>query len=381
MKVLAPVTVAPIRARAGKTADGGTASPPAPPATPSGPTAGLRLSAKERFALLEQFATLVDSGIQIAAALQSMRLQSDDERIGAVLGALEHGVTAGMPLSNAMATMPRAFPAILVQMVRAGEAGGDLAGMLRRTVENLELEATLRGKLKSALIYPAVMLVMTLGVVVFLLTFIVPKFERLFRGKQLPLPTRILMTVGEWTELYGAWALAGAVVALVAAFLFVRTPRGRVALDRVLLHLPAVAPVYRTSVATRGVRTLGLLLQTGVPMHAALEHTREVSASHAYRELWQRARHNVLNGGALLDVVRGSTLFGPTFTQIVAAGEATASLDRVLLKCAAQYTKDLERRIRDMVTLVEPAMVIFMGAVVGFVALSIMLPIFRMSQM
>mgnify|MGYP001287935819 CR=1 FL=1 len=381
MNVLAPVTVAPIRMRAGNPGDGGAASSPPPATAASGPSTSLRLSAKERFALLEQFATLVDSGIQIAAALQSMRLQTDDERVGAVLGALEHGVTAGMPLSNAMATMPRAFPAILVQMVRAGEAGGDLAGMLQRTVENLELEATLRGKLKSALIYPAVMLVMTLGVVVFLLTFIVPKFERLFRGKELPLPTRILMTLGEWTELYGMWALAGGGVALFAAIVFARTPRGRIAFDRLLLHLPGVAPVYRTSIATRGVRTLGLLLQTGVPMHAALEHTREVSASHAYRELWHRARHNVLNGGALLDVVRGSTLFGPTFTQIVAAGEATASLDRVLLKCAAQYTKDLERRIRDMVALVEPAMVIFMGAVVGFVALSIMLPIFRMSQM
>ena len=122
------------------------------------------------------------------------------------------------------------------------------------------------------------------------------------------------------------------------------------------------------------------MLQTGVPMQAALEHAREVAQSGPYRELWQRARQKVLNGGSLLDSVRGSDLFGPTFGQLVAAGEATATLDRVLLKLAGQYTKDLERRIRDLVTLVEPTMVVLMGGIVGFVALSIMLPIFRLSR-
>lgn len=374
MKVLEPVTIAPQKNR--------TPGPETPerPAAPQGAVSRLSLSTKERFAMLEQFTTLVDSGIQIAAALQAMRQQTTDERVAAVLAALEQGVTGGLPLSTSMAAMPRAFPPILVQLVRAGEAGGDLAGMLRRTVENMELEATLRGKLRSALIYPAVMLGMTVAVVAFLLLYIVPKFERLFRGKQLPLPTRILMTAGDWTAAYGLWALGGLAVAVVLLVCWLRTANGRGVADRITLALPVVGNVYRTAVVARSVRTLGLLLQTGVPMHAALDHTREVAASHAYRALWHRAQKNVLNGGSLLDVVRTSNLFGPTFSQLVSAGEATASLDRVMLKTAAQYTRDLERKIRDMVTLVEPTMVVMMGGIVGFVALSIMLPIFRMSQ-
>ncbi|MBL8727997.1 MAG: type II secretion system F family protein [Planctomycetes bacterium] len=355
---------------------------PAPVAAghPTGESRRLRLSTAERFALLEQFATLIDSGIQIASALQSMRQQSPDPRIAGVLGALEQGVVAGSPLSAAMASMPRAFPPLLTQMVRAGEASGDLAGMLRRTVESMELEATMRGKLQSALIYPSVMLVMTLGVVVFLLTYIVPKFEKLFRGKQLPLPTRILMALGEGAQAYGLYALAGLVVLLVGAVLFLRTPRGGRLFDGFVLGAPVLRRVYRTAVIARCVRTLGLLLQTGVPLHAALEHTQEVAVSPSYRSLWQRARHNVTNGGSLLDVIRNSPLFDPTFEQLVAAGEATATLDKVMTKAAAQYTKELERRLRDLMTLIEPAMVVLMGGVVGFVAMSIMLPIFRMSR-
>jgi len=379
VKVLDTVRIAPIQSRSAGAAGGLT--PTTPIGSPLVADAGqLRLSSKERFVLLEQFATLIDSGIQIASALQSMRQQSTEPRLAAVLGTLEHGVVAGLPLSAAMAAMPRAFPTILTQMVRAGEASGDLANMLRRTVETMELEATMRAKLRSALLYPTVMLVMTIGVVVFLLTYIVPKFEKLFRNKQLPLPTRILMALGDFMQTYGLWMLGGTVVLAIAAFLFLRTPRGRRALDFLLLTMPLARGVYRTAVVSRSVRTLGLLLQTGVPLHAALEHTQQVAASPAYAALWQRARHNVTNGGTLHDSIRGNGLLGPTFEQLVAAGEATATLDRIMLKAAAQYTKDLERRIRDLLTLIEPAMVVLMGGVVGFVAMSIMLPIFRMSR-
>lgn len=371
------------RSAAAPAAAGGGQKPATAVAAPALGADGkrLRLSGKERFVVLEQFATLIDSGIQIASALASMRQQTPEPRTAAVLGALEQAVVAGSPLSHAMASMPRAFPPVLTQMVRAGEASGDLAGMLRRTVEAMELEATMRGKLRSALIYPSVMLVMTIGVVVFLLTYIVPKFEKLFRGKQLPVPTRILMALGDGVQAYGLWILLGIAALIAGAVVFLRTPRGGRALDGCLLAAPVLRSVYRTAEIARSLRTLGLLLQTGVPLHAALEHTQEVAASPAYRSLWQRARHNVTNGGSLLDVVRTSGLFDPTFVQLVATGEATATLDTVTLKAAAQYTKDLERRLRDLMTLIEPAMVVLMGGVVGFVAMSIMLPIFRMSRM
>ena len=377
MKTITPVVV-PLRARGP-----GSAAPaerPAPAAPPAGPAARLSLSAKERFALLEQFATLVDSGIQIAAALQGMQQQQTEPRRAQVLAALEQAVVAGMPLSAAMASMPRAFPALLVQLVRAGEATGQLGDMLRRTVETMELEATMRGKLRSALMYPAIMAALTTAVVVFLLTFIVPKFERLLRGKQLPRPTRVLLATGDFVRDH-AWLLTGGTGLLLAgAWLFLRTANGRRWLDRLLLRLPGVAPLYRTAVLARCTRTFGLLLQSGVPVHNALEYAQQVAGSPAYHTLWQRAREAVVGGRTLLDAVRGQRLFGADFEQLVAAGEATATLDRVMQKYAGHQTKDLERRIRDLLTIVEPLMVVLMAAVVGFVALSIMLPIFQMSR-
>lgn len=378
MKTLDQVTVAPVRPRGANAPGERQSSTPNP--SRSGDQRGLRLSQKERLALLEQFATLIDSGIQIAAALQSMRQQTQDSRQAAVLSVLEQGVVAGLPLSAVMASMPRAFPPMLTQMVRAGEATGQLGEMLVRTVETMEIEATMRSKLRSAMIYPAVMLVLTIGVVVFLLTYIVPKFEKLFHGKPLPAPTRLLLALGEGARVYGPWIAAASALGVVAAILFVRTPRGGRALDRLMLHVPVVRGIYRAAAITRSIRTFGLLLQSGVPVHQALEHTEDVAASAALGAVWRRARNNVVNGRSLLDAVRGNPLLGPTFEQLVAAGEATASLDRVMLKATRQYTKELERRIHDLITLIEPAMVVVMGGVVGFVALSIMLPIFRMSR-
>lgn len=342
--------------------------------------ARLRLAARERFALLEQFATLVDSGIQVAAALASMRQQGTSPAQVAVLQALEQGVVAGLPLSTAMATMPRAFPPLLVQMVRAGEATGQLGEMLARTVEAMEADAALRARLRSAMIYPVIMLVLTLGVVTFLLTFIVPKFERLLRGKTLPTPTRALLAIGDFLSAHGPVLGVGALVLAAVAFVLLRRPAGLAFLDRLLLRLPVLAPLVRTAALARATRTFGLLLQSGVPVHAALEHTQEVAGSRSYRELFQRAQRMVVHGATLSDALRGQPLLGTNFEQLVAAGESTATLDKVMLKVAGQYAKDLERRVKDLVTLLEPLMVVVMAGVVGFVALSIMLPIFQMSR-
>lgn len=382
MKTIAPVQVQVVRARgsAGAPAAERGAPPPSTRPAATGPAANVALSAKERFALLEQFATLVDSGIQVAAALQGMRQQAPEPRTAAVLGALEQGVVAGLPLSTAMAALPRAFPPLLVQLVRAGEATGQLGDMLRRTVETLEVEAAMRARLRSAMLYPGIMATLTVAVVVFLLTFIVPKFEKLLRGRQLPKPTRALLAIGDFVS-NNAWLLAGGATAVVVgAVLLLRTAGGRRWLDGAMLRMPGVAALYRTAVMARCTRTFGLLLHAGVPVHAALEYTQEVAGSHAFRNLWQHARGVVLGGGTLLDAVRGQPLLGANFEQLIGAGEATATLDRVLRKVSEQHTKDLDRRIRDLLTIVEPVMVVAMAAVVGFVALSIMMPIFQMSR-
>jgi type II secretory pathway component PulF len=309
-----------------------------------------------------------------------MRQDALDPRLARVLGALEHGVGSGLPLSGAMAGMPRAFPPLLTQMVRAGETTGQLGEMLLRTVEAMEIEAQMRSKLRSAMLYPGIMFTLTVGVVIFLLTTIVPKFETLLVGKELPRPTVALLAIGNVVRQYGYFLAAGFGVAVAGLVLFLRTTRGTVLLDALLLRAPGVSGLYRTAVLARCARTFGLLLQAGVPMHAALEHTQEIAGSHAFRSLWARARSNVINGGSLVDAIRGSPLLDSNFQQLVGAGESTATLDRVLHKIAGHHTKDLDRRVRDLVTIVEPIMVVAMAGIVGFVALSIMMPIFQMSR-
>lgn len=388
MRVLETITVAAARPREsgtpGKPGSGHGKGHGAGHEPPAGEFAGeagrLRLRARERFGLLEQFATLIDSGIQVAPALASMRQQAPDDRRAAVLAALERSVVAGLPLSAAMQALPRAFPPLLARMVRAGEATGELATMLRRVIEALEAEVAMRSRLQSAMLYPAIMLTLTAGVVVFLLTCIVPRFEGLLRGKELPAPTRLLLAFGDGMRTHGSWLALAGLAATAGTIVFLRTARGVRTLDRLLLTLPVAGAIHRAAATARSVRTLGLLLQAGVPVHTALEHTEEVAGSPAYRDLWQRARATVIGGGTLRDALRGDALLGPTFEQMVGAGEATATLDKVMLKAAAQGDKELERRMRDLLTLVEPLMVVVMAVLVGFVALSIMMPVFQMSR-
>ncbi len=382
MKTLEPITVTTVRPTPAKGAPAAAVSLPTgtPAATRGRSTSRVRLTSRERQAMVERLATLVDSGIQISAALQGMLQDQTDPRVRTVLTALETGVAAGQPLSGAMAAMPRAFPPLLTQMVRAGEATGQLGEMLLRTVEAMEIEAQTRSKLRSAMIYPAIMFTLTIGVVVFLLTTIVPKFESLLVGKTLPKPTVALLAIGAVVRQYGHLLAAGLGLAITGLVLFLRTPRGALLVDAFCLRAPGLSGLYKTSVLARCARTFGLLLQAGVPMHAALEHTQEIAGSHAFRCVWQRARHNVINGGSLLDALRGCPLFDSDFQQLVGAGEATATLDRVLKKIAEQHTRNLDRRVRDLLTVIEPIMVVAMAGIVGFVALSIMMPIFQMSR-
>jgi type II secretory pathway component PulF len=342
----------------------------------------LRLSVRERLALLGQLSVMLDSGIQIPAALRSMREQSDQPRVAAVLAYLEEAVRNGQALSVAIGAMPRAFPELVAQMVAAGETAGQLTEMIQRVSEMLEADEELRGRVRSALLYPTVMLVVALSVVVFLLTAIVPKFSGLFRGKEaaLPAPTRVLMAIGDFFALHAIWLLPSVVVLVGASIFFLRSSRGRPYLDRMLLGLPVIGSIYRTAILSRTSRTLGMLTGSGVVILTALEHTRQVAGSPAFSGLWDQVHQQVANGGTVSEAIRQSPLLPSTYKQMLGAGEASARLDAVLLRIATHYADDLQRKVRDISTLIEPILVVLLGGVVGFIALSIMLPIFKLSR-
>lgn len=342
----------------------------------------VRLTTRERLAMLGQLGVMLDSGIQIPAALQSMREQSPSPKIAAVLCHLEDCVRGGQSLSAAAEGLPRAFPVLVRQMLAAGERAGRVGEMIQRVNEMIEAEEELRGRLRSALIYPAVMMAVALAVVIFLLTTIVPKFAGLFKGKEetLPGPTKVLLWLSDFMSTNALWLLSGLVVVVVGTALWLRSDLGRPYLDHFLLRLPVVKDIYSTAILSRTSRTLGMLTNAGVVILAALEHTRDVAGSPSYAALWEAVRDRVANGGTISDAIRGSSLVPSTYKQLISSGESAARLDTVLLRIATHYASDLQRRVRDITTLIEPALVVFMGVVVGFIALSIMLPIFKLSQ-
>jgi type IV pilus assembly protein PilC len=354
----------------------------APESAPESEPEYLRLSTRERLALLGQLSVMLESGLQVPAALQAMREQSDNPRVADVLTFMENTVRSGQTLSSSVIVMPRAFPELVGQMIAAGEKAGRLAEMILRLVEMLEAEEELRGRVRSALLYPSIMMIVACAVVVFLVTFIVPKFSGLFRGKEaaLPLPTRILMGTGEFFSANALWLLPSVLALIAGTVLFLKSKPGKPYLDSCLLRLPIIREVYCTAILSRTSRTLGTLVQAGVAILTALEHTRDVAGSPAFAKLWAQVRHNVGNGGTISEAIRQTPLLPSTYKQMVGAGEATARLDHVLIHVAGHYSSELQRKVRDITTIVEPVLVVFMGVVVGFIALSIMLPIFQLSR-
>ena len=220
--------------------------------------------------------------------------------------------------------------------------------MVRRVAETMEREAQLRSGLRSALLYPLVMVLVTFAVVVFLFTAIVPKFRKLFSGKDdiLPVPTKVLMAVSRFFTDYWVWLLVGAAIAVIALVLFLRSAPGIRYLDAALMRLPAVGRLYRDGILARCSRTLGMLSEAGVPILTALEHTREVAMSPQYRDLWQDSHRHVTNGGTLAESLAPSRLIPPTFLQIVAAGESAANLHGVLLRVSDHITRDVIGELR-----------------------------------
>ncbi|MBL8896399.1 MAG: type II secretion system F family protein [Planctomycetes bacterium] len=342
----------------------------------------LRLPLRERLALLGELQILLESGIQIPSALAGLRAECESPRAAAVLDRLIERVSSGAPLSAAAAACGPAFPLATVHLLRAGEASGRLDEMLGRLVVATEAEAALRSRLRSALTYPAVMAGVCCVVVAFLLTFIVPRFERLFAGKEavLPAPTKILLGLSAFFSRHGLALLGVIAAAAVALVLWLRTPTGRAALDALCSRLPILGPITTRAALARSASTLGLMMQSGVPVLVALEHAAEVAGSARHQKLWNAVHREVASGGRLSTGLTAAGGVPSTVRQMIAAGEEAGFLDRVLVRIAVHLSSEVERRLKDLASLIEPAMVIFMGLVIGFVVLAILLPVFALSR-
>lgn len=329
-----------------------------------------------------QLAIMVETGIMLAAALDGIASQEENPSLKALLLDLKQRVESGEDFSSALAHHPKHFDRTFVAMIRASEQTGMLGEMLNQISAYMRKELDTRSKVRAALAYPAVMAVVAVGVTVFLLAYILPKFTPLFerRGMKLPAPTIAVMRISDaLTDYWYFWLAAAA--ALTAAFLLGRrTPRGRRWLDWCKIHAPVLGSLFRKVNISRSIRTLGVMVRSGVAMLDAIQLTAEVSNNYYYEQSWRRVQDEIRRGSQICDVLRTNPLFPRTLVQMIGAGEETGRLDDVLERVSDYYDREVETAIKSATSLIEPAMIVAMGVVVGGIGLGLLLPIFSLSR-
>lgn len=341
-----------------------------------------RVTRGEVIGTTNQLSVMVDTGITLSAALESILRQEQNPSLRRVLKGLKSSVEGGENFSSALARYPRYFDRTYVALIKASEATGTLGAMLERIGVHLRKEMETRSKVRSAMAYPTVMLVLAIAVTLFLLAFVLPRFTPLFerKGIELPTPTRVLiglseLLLGYW---YG-WVLA-ALVALAAVITGRRTEAGRQTWDWIKINLPIMGPMFRKVIISRTIRTLGALLNGGISMLDALQLSAEVTGNIYYERLWRQVALDVTEGKQVCQGLAGSPLFPPMLVQMIAAGEQAGKLGPVMERVSNYYDQEVETALKTATSLIEPMMISVMGVIVGGIAMALLLPIFTLSR-
>jgi general secretion pathway protein F len=342
-----------------------------------------RVPVRELARTLRQLATLIGAGIPLVDAIASLRNRPLRARMAAALDAMRTDVTAGASFHAAAAKHPDVVPPIYTGMIRAGEASGALDRVLGRIADHAESTARLQGQLRSAMTYPLIMMLVGGGIVTFLLAYVVPQVTRVFvESKQaLPLPTRALMGLGRFVASYGLWVLAFAAAAALAVRMYATTARGRRAYERVAFRVPWIGAVLRNVVMARFAHTLSTLLAGGLPLIEGLEISRGAAGSALVADAVDAARQAVSEGQSLGACLGRSPLFNPMVVDMIAVGERSGVLERMLGRAADALDEEVRGSVETMASVLEPAMILLMAGVVLFVVLAVLLPVFEMNQL
>ena len=328
-----------------------------------------------------QLAVMVDAGVPIAQALDSLAVEGRSSRLGAIAAALRDDVEGGDSCSAAMAKYGHTFNATYRNLVRASEATGSLGEVLQRLARQLDQEREVFQQVKSALTYPTCMIGGAICVAIFLLTFVFPQILPLFEGRdlELPLPTRIMMTASEVLRTRSTLIVGGIVAALATLLGIWRHPTGRRGCDWLLLRMPVFGPLCTKITLARTLRTLASTTHAGVPILEALELTSAVARNTHYRQLWADAAESISGGSSLQRSLEESPLMPSSLVRMIGAGESTGRLSTVLIRIADGLEGDLKHAIKTATSSLEPMMVFVMGGMIGTIALGILLPVFKLS--
>jgi general secretion pathway protein F len=328
-----------------------------------------------------QLATLLSSGLPLMEALSVLVEQEEDAALKGALSSVRDSVREGSSLADALKANPKVFSHLYINMVSAGEASGTLDMTLDRLADFLDDQVQFRGKLLSAFTYPILMTVVGVGMLVFIFSYVMPRVVGMFADmkQQLPLPTLVLLGVVNFFSSY--WWLLLIIMAAAAFYLrrYVHTKAGREKIDGLLLGMPIFGPLVRMIFISRFTRTLGTLLEGGVPALTALDIVKNVVGNTVLANTIQKARENVREGEPIADPLRRSGLFPPVVVQMVAVGEKSGELEKMLLKVSDSFDKLVENRISTFMSLLQPVMILVMAVVIAIILIAVMLPIIDMS--
>lgn len=337
---------------------------------------------KDIMGFTKQLAVMVRAGISIREAIDGISEQVTNMRFQKALKKIHSDVESGTPFSAALAKHPKIFGPLYVDMVKASEMSGTFAHMLDRIASYLEQQHETQSMVKGAMIYPAVLFTMSIGAVVFLLTWVLPRFLVVFKGKEhlLPTPTKMLIAISEFMVNQWYVLLGGLIFAFLAIFYIIRTPKGSLAFDMLKLRLPVISKMFRAMYLTRSLQTMGELINAGVPMLETLEITGEVSGNQHYKAMWFRVRDAVQEGRKIVHPLMEDGMLPKAVVQMISAGEESGKLGEVLSDVSEFYARELKDVIKATTAMIEPLMIVFMGVIIGFIAMSIILPVFKMSS-
>jgi type IV pilus assembly protein PilC len=322
---------------------------------------------------------MVESGIGLSEGLDCLARQASTPAMQSLLSNVSKSVQDGRSFSEAMQAHPRAFPQSLIALIRASEATGSLSDILRQSSAYMVKDQQTLRRIRTALAYPTFMLLMCLGAATFLLAFVLPKFASMYESRSavLPAPTRLLMAVSDViTAWWYVWAGAAVIIA-VAAKLWIHTAAGRRTLDRLLISCPVLAPLFNALHQSRAFHTLSLLIDAGVPLVEAIRIVQDVVPNSCYRELWQEVEEQVQVGERLACPLFEADFIDEPVAQMVDSGDKAGRLGTAFSRLAEFMEERYNRTITSTTQFMEPLMILIMGGLIGFVALSLMLPLFK----
>jgi type IV pilus assembly protein PilC len=341
-----------------------------------------RVTKNDVIYVTNQLAIMVDTGISLSVALGGIVEQETNPTLKKVLADLKNEVEGGQDFSAALARYPKYFDKTYVSLIKASEATGSLGQMLERIGNYLRKELEMRGKVRAAMAYPAVMMVLATGVTIFLLTYILPKFAPLFKAKgtKLPTPTLVMMAVSE--NLLAWWYLwLIGLVAFVVGFQYARrTPAGKRVLDWLKINTPILGPMLRKVIISRSIRTLGTMLANGVAIMDSIKLASQIAGNTFYQEMWEHVLRELAGGKRICEILRGNPLMPRVLVQMIGSGEETGKLDFVLERVSNYYDQEVDTSLKATTAMIEPIMISIMGAVIGTIGLALLLPIFSLSR-